>query len=119
MGRTKLGIDCVGLIIVCARELGYEMDDVPEYTRRPNGYDVVRETEARLTRSSLTDIRVNDILLFRESVYPCHAGIIGRDKYNRLTVVHARASVGRVLEETFEPKWSSLASHAFRLPDRT
>lgn len=115
MGRSRLGIDCVGLVILAARDLGYDMPDVDEYTRHPHGYDVVRECEARLQRASLVDVRENFVLLFREKIYPTHTGIVGRNRHGQLTIVHARASMKRVLEEVFEPHWSGLATHAFQL----
>lgn len=116
MGRSRLGIDCVGLVLLAAREVGHAVEDVASYRRGANGYDVVREIAARTVRADLAAPAEGDILLFRDGLYPCHCGILGR-RHGVWSLIHAHAKRGRVLEEPFEPHWRSLATHAFALPE--
>ena len=123
MGRSCLGIDCVGLVLLAARDIGHQVDDVPSYRRGANGYDVVREIAARTVPARLAEPAEGDIILFRESLYPCHCGILAREHGAPgdapfWSLIHAHAKRGRVLEEPYEPHWRGLATHAFALPER-
>ncbi|KGM34771.1 NlpC/P60 family protein [Inquilinus limosus] len=116
MGRSRFGIDCVGLVLLAARDLGHLVEDVPEYVRGAHGYDVVREIAARTRPASLGALREDLIILFRESIYPCHCGILGAGPHG-WTLVHAHAKSGKVVEDPYD-FWAELATHAFALPDR-
>ncbi|WP_342237169.1 hypothetical protein [Inquilinus sp. OTU3971] len=116
-GRSRFGIDCVGLPLLAARDIGYAIEDVPEYVRGAHGYDVVREIAARTRPASLAELREDLIVLFRDGVYPCHCGILGVSPQGAWSLVHAYATAGKVVEEPYD-RWAGKATHAFALPDR-
>jgi cell wall-associated NlpC family hydrolase len=116
IGRSRLGIDCVGLVLLAARQAGHIVEDVPSYRRGANGYDVVREIAARTVPANLTAPAEGDIILFRDGLYPCHCGVLARE-HGAWSLIHAHAKRGRVLEEPFDPHWRALATHAFALPE--
>jgi hypothetical protein len=123
MGRSRFGIDCVGLALLAARDIGYAVEDVTEYVRGAHGYDVVREIAARSRPASLVELRDDLIILFRDGIYPCHCGILGTSPEGApgaapaWSLVHAHAKAGKVVEDPFDG-WAGKATHAFALPDR-
>src|SRR5690606_18089886 len=97
-GRGAAGLDCVGLIIVIARELGFTSKDVAGYARRQDGRMLLSRLHDQLQLSSLTDWQDGDIGVFREAGFPIHLGILTRDG-DVPTVIHAHAGRRRVVEE--------------------
>lgn len=117
IGRTIFGLDCCGLILVSCRDLGYDFEEVTPYQRIPSGYDIVRECERYLVRGDRQEIVPNDVILFRQNVYPAHMGVIGQLN-GQLSLIHAYAKVGRVVEEYFDPVWRDQMTHVFKLPEK-
>ncbi|TSD86026.1 hypothetical protein FFK22_024725 [Mycobacterium sp. KBS0706] len=117
IGRSRFGIDCVGLALLAARDMGHAVEDVAEYRRGAHGYDVVREIAARTQPASLAELREDLIILFRDGIYPCHCGILGTNAQGAWSLVHAHAKAGKVVEDPYAA-WAAKATHAFALPDR-
>ena len=97
-GRTRFGIDCVGLIVVVGRELGLLDYDFGGYGRRPDK-SFMSHFETNGTRVPRADRQAGDVAIFKDQNYPCHVGLFG-SKADRLTVIHARAPK-KVVEEYF------------------
>ena len=118
-GRTRHGIDCIGLPAVVALELGI-VRDLPraDYPRRPDGTLVRRLRDA----SALTEIRVadaapGDIAVFSRAGAAYHCGILC-ELHGQPAVIHAYASARRVVRETVADAATSVGTwtHAFRFP---
>lgn len=114
-GRTAGGIDCVGLLIVIARGLGLPHHDVTGYTRRATGMGFLEHFHAHLTEIVPTDARPGDVLVFVETSYPCHTGLMTRHR-GAVHLIHAHALRGRVLEEPMAGEWAGKLRFAFRFP---
>lgn len=102
-GRTKSGIDCVGLIILAAKARGLaEADfDFNGYARRPpHGLAFIELFKSKLQQKSNMDVAPGDVVIFKESRFPCHCGITAW-KDGVLSMIHAYAPYKMVVEDYF------------------
>lgn len=106
-GRNRLGLDCVGLLWVTTRDLGYEIDDNTSYTRDPQGELINAKLEEISDPVPTNELRLGQIVKLRQSVYPMHVGILGRDQWGRFTVINANIKRKAVIEQSIS-EWASL-----------
>lgn len=120
-GRTRHGIDCVGLPAVVAFDLGL-IDTMPEsgYPRRPNGTFLARFRESGLTEIRPAAAAPGDLVVFTAGTMACHCGIRA-EMYGRPSVIHAHAAGRSVREELLAeiPATIGIVTHAFALPNFT
>lgn len=45
--------------------------------------------------------------VFRQDMFPCHVGIFAK-KNDMMTIIHAYANAGKVIEEPFDNEWPQL-----------
>ena len=99
MGRTPLGLDCVGLVLLAARRAGFPgalCAEPPPYSRRGSGHAFLAALAERCPRRAPRDaLRPGDLLTFADGVFPLHVGVAS----GAGTVVHAYAPRRRVVEE--------------------
>lgn len=116
-----IGVDCVGLIIGVGRSLGLmgEFDaHAPRYRgygRLPHPTMLSNACDEFLDRTD--DPGLGDILLMRFENDPQHFAIISDIMPER--IIHAHASVGRVVEHTLEsggvpPVWRKRIVQSYR-----
>ena len=98
-GRNRFGVDCVGLIIKVAHELGLTDYDTMNYPRRPNPVDFLREMRDHLVQQPLAQAGHGMVAVFREPLHPCHTGILEVDAQGRRWVIHAYAPARKVIRE--------------------
>jgi cell wall-associated NlpC family hydrolase len=122
-GRSPAGMDCVGLLVLVGRTLGYAHRDVTGYSRRATGRGFLEHFHAALDEITPQAARAGDVLVFVETVYPCHTGILSAvDETGIVTdtttgiphLIHAHALRGSVLEEPFLGEWPAKLRFAFR-----
>jgi len=97
-GRTKHGIDCAGLVILVGKNLGLINYDTTDYQRRTHSTQFLKHFKAHLTQKPVMDAAPGDVLLFRDSAFPCHSTIVS-EKDGELTIIHAHALRRMVVEE--------------------
>lgn len=97
-GRTRIGIDCVGLLVVVLHKLKLTDYDFQAYGRRSQGREFLYHFERRAERKPLNSEQPGDILLFRDKQFPCHAAIVA-SMNNTLTIIHAHALRRAVVED--------------------
>ncbi|MGS4947765.1 hypothetical protein ACVDG3_20000 [Meridianimarinicoccus sp. RP-17] len=115
-GRSRRGVDCVGLLVQIGRALDVPHDDVTGYTRRAQGMGFLEHFRAHLTEIALTDAGPGDVAVFIEHLYPCHTGLLS-DLHGVPHLIHAHAGRGQVMEEPFQGEWPARLRFAFRFPD--
>ena len=97
-------MDCSGLIIGVARELGLKNKQgqpIQDITGYPQVLKPGFLHAALLTQFELTDTpQIGDIILFRIKRTPQHLGILTQDGF-----MHAYAAVGRVVETRWDNYW--------------
>jgi hypothetical protein len=105
LGRSRLGVDCLGVLVCAARELELIPVDADwrEYTTNTADYRLVEEIEASgyLDRlRSWTDARPGDVVLqkFHKRLPASHVLICTQFDGTYWTVLHASRASGRVEE---------------------
>lgn len=113
-GRSRSGVDCVGLIIVVMTGLGIMPDGVrppANYTRRPKDGALERQVVGSCVK--LTELEVGCLILMRWAPKspPSHCAI-----YTGENIVHAHGGNSKVVEHGYRAKWPGLAHSFWRLP---
>lgn len=85
-GRTRAGVDCVGLIAACAQEAGFALDPSFDYTRKTPPAQLSRAMYRAGRRVALTDMQVGDIMVGEQGI-TLHIGIVSSVEPCR--VIHA------------------------------
>lgn len=100
-GRSRRGVDCIGLVIKVGETFGIPYEDLLGYSRQPTGYHFLDHVRKFLTPVSFSDTRRGNIGIFRQVQFPCHIGIF-TEKDGLPHIINSRADRGRVVEETFK-----------------
>lgn len=108
-GRTRHGVDCIGLLLVTAWALGLTDYDVRGYGRVPDGDFMRRECDRLMTRTD--DPQAGDVLVMRFAREPQHV-LIRTER----GVLHAWAVPGRVVEVSMPDAWRRRIVAAYRVP---
>ncbi|MBB4212677.1 NlpC/P60 family putative phage cell wall peptidase [Rhodothalassium salexigens DSM 2132] len=113
-GRVRgVGVDCAGLVIGVARDLGLDPVDVTGYGRRPDSDDLVRLIRAHLIEIPLAEAQPAAVLLMRIDGRAQHLGIL-----TDVGLLHAYALARRVVEHRIDPVWAERIVGAFVFPGR-
>lgn len=100
-GRKKgVGVDCIGLIVGVATELGLQPTDQLNYARQPDESALKTALENNLQSSEL---QVGAITLFAIEGRAQHVGII--TDCHGLGVIHAYAQARKVVEHALDEEW--------------
>lgn len=119
----KGGVDCLGLLVGVARELGLKDRradamlsgyDARDYGHIPDGIALQNRLAQLLCPIDKTAIREGDIGLFRFDGNPQHVGIIGEGRAG-LTLIHAYAPARKVVETTLDESWKARLVAVFRV----
>jgi cell wall-associated NlpC family hydrolase len=91
-----VGVDCVGLVIGVARELGLigPSVDVHGYPRVPDGR-LLKQCDEHMRRVSREAMQPGDVIAVTFDVEPMHLGIVGDYVHGGLSMIHALAQAGR------------------------
>lgn len=98
-GRTPAGIDCAGLVIVVAKNQGFANYDTTNYQRRTTGNDFLRHFNENMKRKRPDERMPGDVIILRDSYFPCHCGILAADHLGEETIIHAYAPRKKVVED--------------------
>jgi hypothetical protein len=98
-GRSRFGVDCAGLIVKVAHDVGLSDYDSVNYPRRPVPEDFLREMRDHLVPVPVDQMGHGHVAVFREPKHPCHTGIIEVDEAGRRWVIHAYAPARKVIRE--------------------
>lgn len=117
MGRTRDGVDCLGLAILAYRAAGHDVPEPPPYRREPQGQALMDGIHAMGGRQVRPGQEApGDVMLFRVGLYAGHVGVYSMHPTMRVPAcIHAYLPRRRVVEE---PLAMELAAHiigAFRI----
>jgi cell wall-associated NlpC family hydrolase len=104
LGRTPGKVlDCAGLAVSVAQDLGLEVDDRDAYGRVPAGglLEAMLDAQPCLVRV-FRDPQAGDLLLMKFKGDPQHLAICAGD-----TIIHAWQAVGKVAEHRFADVWKA------------
>lgn len=102
-GRSRLGVDCVGLLVVVARELGVQVSYRPTHGRLPKGEALLRELD-RYTRPAAGEIGSIMAMWVNPRVRePQHVAIDAGDGW----MIHASGhrTIMRVVRQRIDDRW--------------
>lgn len=99
--RSKgLAVDCAGLLIGVARELGLVAPDfdVSGYARQPDGASLLRWCDQYMTRVRREELQPGHVVVVAFDAAPGHIAILGDYAHGGLSIIHAATKPGRVIE---------------------
>ena len=120
-GRKPWAVDCVGLIVLAARDAGFNLDDEPQYGREPWEDQLRKGLRARFGDPVAEPWQPGDITLIRwQRGEPSHVAIIGNHPDGGLTIIHAHNLHGVVecslagyyrdcVIEVYRPTWERIS----------
>jgi cell wall-associated NlpC family hydrolase len=114
-GRSRDGIDCVGLVIAVGRAIGEGADWLEQpYQTFPPEHQVRAVLDAHLTRLG-GEPEPGDVALLRWRRTPNHLAIV-TDGAEPFALLHAYRMIGRVCEHRADSYWREriVATYAFR-----
>ena len=105
----KLGIDCVGLLVLVAQDLGLEYMDKNNYTMRPVPAEMIAVLDACCDRVEVAE--EGDIMAFFciGDGWPQHVAI-----KTRTGMVHATRGARVVVHEAIDEEWMNKFEGAWR-----
>ena len=105
------GLDCAGLVVVVAEQLGIAYAAPTNYPRHPVNGELVRtlDAQASLQRVDAGEMAAGDILVFRLGGQPRHLGIWTGD-----TLIHAFDECGKVVEHQMDATWRRMRVRTYR-----
>lgn len=109
-GRSRAGLDCGGLLIVAAADVGRVLTDLKGYARQPDGRQLKALLDSQLTPIAIRDMQTDDVLLMRFSKHPQHVAI-----KTDTGLIHAYQDAGEVVEQGLDKKWRNRIVGAYRL----
>ena len=115
LGRARTGVDCIGLVLLAAREVGWDLPDPTPYAREPQGTRLLEGILRHAPR--VTDASPGDVLLFRMGLYGGHVGIASvHPAWGVSACLHAYAPRRQVVEQPMDAELRAALLGAFRLP---
>ena len=112
-GRTRRGVDCVGLVVCVARGLDLSDYDSTGYGRRAQGQGFVEHFRSNMDAVPIPDAGPGDVLVFADHAYPCHCGFL-TERLGHPHLLHAHATRRKVIEEPYAGEWPARVKFAFR-----
>ena len=110
------GLDCAGLLVHVAREIGADPRDRGGYARMPTGGQIEEALQDHvdagvLVRVPLAEMQEGDLILMRFDSERAsrHLGICAG-----ATMVHSWAQVGKVCEHGITPEWRARIARVYR-----
>lgn len=116
-GRTKgLLVDCAGVPVGVAIELGFQVEDLQAYSREPNPQKMQSYLDLNLDRVNKSEMQAGDVVWIRFLKQPQHLAILGDYEHGGLTLIHAYNLVGtgKVVEHRLDEQWQNRIVAAWR-----
>lgn len=105
LGRDRNGLDCVGLCLVSARDLGIDIPEPEPYERGPTNGSLLERLRSIdcLMEHGVADMKPGDIAAFHVGPYVGHVGIVSfHPEYKVLSIIHAFLLRRKVVEEPLD-----------------
>lgn len=116
-GRTRVGLDCAGLIVRCANDLSLSNFDFIGYGRRPNVKEFTKAMiDGGCYRIPHKDLAHGDVLRFAIEGWPVHVGIYEVDERGHKWAIHAYLPHKQVTRERLRPELEQTISTVWRFP---
>jgi len=116
--HPSAGLDCIGLVVQVAKDLGIPYGDLEGYPREPDGVSIYREFSKHFDTINLDEWTYGDVLVFwiTDPARPQHCGIVCEHAHLEYGMIHTHAGIGKVTEHVLNETWLKRLSRAFRYP---
>jgi cell wall-associated NlpC family hydrolase len=114
-GRTTRGLDCAGLVIVVARDLGLTDFDTRDYDRQATDETMLRICREQLQPIPRGNIAPGDVLVTAWDKQR-HIGFVGNHPAGGLTMIHAYLPSKKVVEMRLDERMLARVVGSFRFP---
>jgi cell wall-associated NlpC family hydrolase len=110
-GRSRLGVDCIGLIIVALQRLGCleQGFEITNYSRLPSNDQLMTRVQSYCVR--LAEPVPGAMLAIKWNKDVSHVGIFTGEN-----LIHAYQGRGRVIEHSLRGRWLRMIDSAWALP---
>lgn len=122
-GRTKSGVDCIGLLALTFAEMGETIIDKKVYGREPRNDRLKENVDLNLglpifeKPPSINFLEVADIVLIKFNKEPHHVAVVNKNS-NGYTLIHAYGAAEKVAEHRLDEAWYDKITHVYRLKDK-
>lgn len=100
-GRSRRGVDCLGLLVMLGRSFDVAHEDEAVYTSWPTDERrLAQRLEQYLTPLPPDAIAPGVIGMFTQTRLPAHVGVF-TEKHGVIHLIHARMNPRRVVEEAY------------------
>lgn len=106
-------LDCAGLAVHVAREIGADHFDIPAYGRSPSNGMLQAALDAQPCLRVVPDRQPGDLLLMRFAGEPQHLAFLTADD----TIVHTYANAGKVCEHRLAAVWAARIVRVYRFSE--
>lgn len=116
-GRTRAGLDCLGLVLLTARALGLTEIDFTGYSMANNPQLLFDACDEHMERIALKDAQVADVVAISYHGVPHHLAILGDYQHGGLSLIHALNLWDRkVVEHGLDDGWRRRIVRAYHVP---
>lgn len=115
--RGDDALDCIGLLVRVARDVGITHLPVPhDYKMHPDSARILREAGRYMTKIDNRSFAAGDALVMRFGEAPQHFGIVGDYFAGGFSLIHAYRGVDKVVEHRLDDVWRRRIVAAYTLP---
>ena len=109
-GRIQgIALDCAGVIVAVANEIGADNVDQQGYGRNPSGGLLESALDIQPCLERVYEKQPGDVLLMRFEGDPQHLAIFTGEN-----IIHAYETIGKVCEHLFTEKWARRIVRIYR-----
>jgi len=113
LGRSRGGVDCIGLVLLSCAAAGVAIPDPAPYTREPQG---ARLAAGITEHADRVPIEPGTVLLFRMGLFAGHVGVASLHPVHGVpAVIHAYAPHRIVVEQPMDDALRAALVGAYRL----
>ena len=119
-GRTVNRMDCVGLVIRCAKDCGYDKYEEFAYGGQPRNNILQGVLEEHFGTAKDRPPKINDVLLLRlrPEAEPTHVAIVTHYPHEtELGIIHTHSMLRRVTYQRLTDKFRSAIAGVYQWPD--
>lgn len=115
-GRSRAGLDCAGLVVCVAHDLGLSDFDTRDYGRLPAGDAMRKVMRTHCTELPADALAPGVVALMRFDAEPQHLAIVADYLYGGHSIAHALMQSRRVVEHRLDDLWRGRIVSLYALP---
>jgi hypothetical protein len=117
-GRSREGVDCIGLPVCVRAELGLAPMDSFGYAKRSEGSEMLDYCRANMVSVDRSSLRPGDLLVQMSGVIR-HIAIVGDYPGGGLSIIHSHLPNKKVVECRLDDQFMKTVRGCFRFPEVT